>query len=338
MPTEEDYGLVVGINDYKNPPYGPLLGAKRDAEEFIAWLKNPAGANVPARNIDPFTKLSDADGSTPMLSHLLILLIQLRKRATPGKKRIGRRLYLFFSGHGVSSRDELDEASLVTVDAEDSYNARLPGKQSADQFSLTARFEEVLLFMDCCRVTHLLLDPFKVPIDEKPDADAAKRVKRFYAFATGFGQTAREMPHNGIVCGIFSRILLEGLKGAAPPDSQGRLTTTQLRTYLETEMAKIMIDGESLCPKFPALDEIVLAEGLTPKKTTVHLNFTQPTAGIEVLDGADNLAPVQPGELTSTAPGVRFTLPFGKGFVIRANGSGRTTTIKTDKEEIHASL
>ncbi len=337
MSTAEDYALVVGINDYKNPPYDPLYGAKQDATDFIAWLKDPAGGNVPDKNIDPFTKLSDASGSEPMLSHLLILLSQLCRLAPKGKKRIGRRLYLFLSGHGVSPRGEIDEAGLVTVDAQDRYNAFLPGKQSADRFSLAAHFDEVLLFMDCCRLTNLILDPFLIPIYKKQDADAARKVKRFYAFATGFGNTARETMHNGVTRGNFSRILLEGLK-SAPTNAQGRRTTTQLRTYLETEMAKIEIDGEPLVPKFPALDEIVLAEGLAPKMSVVYLAFTQPTAGVEVLDGGNNFAPIQLVNVTATANGMRFTLPMGKGYVIRATDSARTSIMKTDQEEIYADL
>ncbi|MEN3370745.1 MAG: hypothetical protein V7609_2888 [Verrucomicrobiota bacterium] len=337
MATLEDYALVVGIDDYKNPPYGPLLGAKRDATDFITWLKDPAGGNVPEKNIDPFTKLSDEDGSEPDLSDMIELLMLLRKRAPKGKK-IGRRLYLFFSGHGVSPKGELDEAGLVTVDAQDSLDAFLPGKQSADQLTETARFDEVLLFMDCCRVSHLLLDPFKIPINEKSDA-AAQNVKRFYAFATGYGNTAREKEHGGVMRGIFSRILIDGLK-SAPTNAQGQRTTTQLRTYLQTEMAKeTTLDGEKLVPKFPAADdEIVLAEGLAPKMSVVHLTLTQPTAGVEVLDGGNNFTPVQPSDVTTPPGGMRFTLPMGKGYVIRDMNSARMTIIKTDQEEIHESL
>ena len=43
MAATQDYGVVVGIDDYKNPPYGKLDGAKGDAEDFIKWLKSPAG-------------------------------------------------------------------------------------------------------------------------------------------------------------------------------------------------------------------------------------------------------------------------------------------------------
>jgi hypothetical protein len=337
MNTAEDYGLVVGINDYKNEPYPELFGAKRDAEDFLKWLKAPDGGNVPKENVDPFTRLSDMNGTEPVLSDLLILLMSLRKHAPKGTKRIGRRIYIFMSGHGVSPKGEIDEAGLVTVDAQDVYNAFLPGKQSADQLTLAGRFDEILLFMDCCRVTHVLLDPFKIPIDEKPDPAAAQNVKRFYAFATGFGSTARESEDGGVTRGIFSRILLDGLSDA-PADENGRRTTTQLRKYLETEMGKIKIDGEPLVPKFPGTDEIILAEGLVPSLTTVDLTFSQPTAGIEVLDGGNGFTPVQPGDFTAVVNGFHFTLPFGKGFVIRATDSPRMITMRTDKEKMNVKL
>jgi hypothetical protein len=94
-----------------------------------------------------------------------------------------------------------------------------------------------------------------------------------------------------------SRILLEGLRGAAPPDPQGRLTTTQLAIYVKTEMNKIIIDGERLRPKFLAPDEIVLKEGLTPKLTVVHLTLTRPTTAFDLLDGGNNFSLVQPGNV-----------------------------------------
>ena len=97
-------------------------------------------------------------------SHILILLDKIRSRAPAGKKRIGRRLYLFLAGHGVSPAKELDEAGLLTVEARGALVPYLPGKQSADQFCLSARFEEV------CTV-HGLLPPHRSPARKNLDSD-----------------------------------------------------------------------------------------------------------------------------------------------------------------------
>ncbi len=339
--AQDDFGIVVGINDYQDPTYGRLDGARRDAEDFARWLKSPAGGNVPSDNVDPFTKLSDAGGSEPMLSHLLIILQSMRKRAAAGKKRIGRRLYIFLAGHGISP-PQMDEAGLLTVEAGESVTPYLPGKQSADQFCLSARFDEVVLLMDCCRVTDLLLQPFTLPVSEKPDPAAAGKIRRFYAFATALGKTAREVDHEGVVRGVFSRVLLEGLNGAVFPDEHGRMTTTQARTHLESQLRQIKINGEEQTPHFPCKDEIVLVEGLPPRRLAVNLAYRQPAASIAVLDGGNNLARITPDDFAVTAGGSRFLLAPGKTYVIQAlDAAGvptRMISLKLEASDLDAIL
>jgi hypothetical protein len=298
-------------------------------------LKSPTGGDLPAQNVDPFTKLSNTAGSEPTLSDLWKVLNKVRKLATLGRKRIGRRLYLFFAGHGVSPLD-LDEAGLVTLEAEETLTAYLAGKDNADAFCFASRFDEVLLFMDCCRVTNLLIERIRNPFAEKPNPVAAGKVKRFYAFATAFGKTSRENAAGGIVRGIFSRVLLEGLKGGAAPDASGRLTTTQLRAYLEAELKKVKIGGEEQVPKFPASDEIVLVEGLAPKRVTV--TFSQPgVKSLNVLDGGNNLAPIVLQDDVAIPGGFQFTLSPGKTYMIQAlDAGGKVVSVTLLKPEAEA--
>ena len=196
--------------------------------------------------------------------------------------------------------------------------------------------------MDCCRLTDLLLERIWIPIMDKPDPMAAGKVKRFYAFATGLGRTSRETPYNGIVRGIFSRILLDGLKGAASRDAQGRVTTLTLGSYLEAELKQVKINGEEQTPHFPCKDEIVLFEGRPPSCVTVRLRLTQPVAGIVVLDGGNNLAPVVPGDEVVTSDERQFPVPTGKTYLIQAldadGNPTRMTTIKADGKEVYATL
>lgn len=46
---KEDYAIVVGINHY--PGMNPLKGAEQDALNFIEWLKDPKGGDVPKEQI-----------------------------------------------------------------------------------------------------------------------------------------------------------------------------------------------------------------------------------------------------------------------------------------------
>lgn len=339
MAATEDYGLVVAINEYKNDPYAPLEGAKGDAADFIEWLKSPQGGDLPAKNVDPYTFLSDAGGNEPLLSHLYILLQKIRKLAPQGKKRVGRRLYVFLAGHGVSPNEQIDEAGLVTVEAEGELTPYLPGKLCADGFCNGARFDEVLLFMDCCRVSGLLVKPLGIPVMEKPDPVAAGNVPRFYAFATSFGKTSRETLVDGSVRGIFSRALITGLKGGAA-DGSGRLTTSSLRAWLEDKL-KIKVDGEEQKPQFPASMEIVLREGFAPKRVAINVKLKQPVNRIEVLDGSD-FEPVNPENQTATAEGQRFWLPAAKTYLLQAfDAAGirvSKTPVKALWEDVDATL
>lgn len=340
MAADDDYGLVVGINEYGEPP-GALGGAKRDAQDFIAWLKSADGGNLPPQNVDPFVSLSDAGGKEPTYSSLLVLLVKIRKLAVLPKRRIGRRLYIFLAGHGISPPADLDETGLVTIEAQDQLMPNVPGKQSADEFVLGGRFDEVLLFMDCCRVTDLLLKKSTNPFVEKSDAKAAGSIKRFYAFAAAFGKPARETEEDKVTRGIFSRVLIEGLKGGATSDPNGRLTTTQLRAYLERRMKAIIIDGEEQVPKFPSTDEIVLREGVEPKRVTINVTFSAGVTSIGVLDGV-GYTPAALNDEIVTASGRSFSVPADRAYLLIGRDAGGTSLVvrpfKAEGEVVNVTL
>jgi len=330
--ASDDYAVVVGINDYGEPP-GALVGAKRDAQDFIDWLKSGDGGDLPPQNVDPFVSLSDAGGKEPTLSSLLVLLVKVRKLAVLPKKRIGRRLYIFLAGHGISPPADLDETGLVTIEAQDQLMPNIPGKQSADEFMLSGRFDEVLLFMDCCRVTDLLLKKGTNPFVEKSDTKAAGNGKRFYVFAAAFGKPAREIEEDKVTRGIFSRVLIEGLKGGATSDPGGRLTTTQLRAYLERRMKAIIIDGEEQVPKFPSADEIVLREGVETKRVTINVTFSAAVITIDVLDGV-GYTPVALKDEAVTAAGRSFSVPADRTYLlVGKNAGGDSVAVKPFKAE-----
>ncbi len=342
MPAAEDFGLVVGINDYKNQPFESLKGPKGDADDFVTWLKSPAGGDLLPTNVDPFIHLSDEEGKEPMLSHLWILLNKLIESAPSRRARIGRRLYVFLAGHGISPSEQLDETGLITVEAKGKLAPYLPGKLCADGFCNGGHFDEVLLFMDCCRVSTMLVGPIgKIPIFEKPDVAAAGAASRFYAFATAFGKVARETPVDGKVRGNFSRALIEGLNGRAA-DGAGRLTTNSLKLWLEHKMS-IKIEGEAQKPQFPALIDFVIREGLTPNRTAVNLTLPQPIDRLEVLDGGNAFVEVIPQDQIATPQGLRFFLPSFRSYLIQGFQAdnrrvGKAVSVSALWEDVNATL
>ena len=339
--ANDDYAVIVGIDDYIPPTFNPLQGAKNDATDFLAWVKSPTGGDVPASHVDPYVKLSAISPRGPRLSDLyeLIEAIMAQPPLRAENTQIGRRLYLFFAGHGLSDGD-IDEGHLVTAEAGRVMVPTLPGRYSANVFAAAALFEEIVLFMDCCRVPRLTLKaPGTIPAAVLEDADAAGKARRFYVFATPYGQVAREAVHGGTMHGIFSRVLIDGLRGAAT-DNKGEITTSSLRRHLEERLG---VPAIAQNPKFPSSDEIVLVAGGVPRVESVTVTLIPSTDHLEVFDGA-TLSPIAEPPMTVVVQldGSRLvTLPAGKIYLFCAtgsNGSKRYHPWKADGGESHVTF
>jgi hypothetical protein len=152
MPTNtEDFAVVVGINDYQKPPFAPLQGACADAVDFVDWLQSPNGGDLPAQNIKLTTY--DPQNPAPSESYIKTLIADLLGiPPKPDTAFIGRRLYLFFAGHGIGQEEELDDTGFAAIDASKYLDAYIFGAATANKIALMACFQEIVLFMDCCRV------------------------------------------------------------------------------------------------------------------------------------------------------------------------------------------
>src|SRR5215213_438392 len=100
MPEQEnDYAVVIGLNDY--PQFGsqgrPLAGAIADAQRFTDWLcDTDTGGGLPAANCKKILSVPDPLGPNKLVIDLALGSVITDARAAGG----GRRLYFYFSGHG----------------------------------------------------------------------------------------------------------------------------------------------------------------------------------------------------------------------------------------------
>ncbi len=243
----EDWAIVVGITAY--PSLGELKGPERDAQDFYKWVTTMEGGGIDPDS--PRAKLiisSKCAPPPPYGSHTEALpqmeaineaLAEMRKVALENLnlghgRQAGRRLYLYFAGHGFSPGD--DVALLTANSAAGVYANHVPGTAWAEWFWKSGYFEEILLFMDCCRdfipgvpANPIILGP--------PTPGGAKIPKRLYGFATDWNKLAWERPmEDGEIHGVFSRTLITGLKGAACDRFTGEITTSSLRAYLKDAM------------------------------------------------------------------------------------------------------
>lgn len=262
---EEDYAMIIGLQNYPglddpDNEQPPLQGPEYDAKEFEKWILSPKGGNVPSGNI---TMTLSSDFPPPFSSLVLTKPTELEIVAAFQKlhtlsdenienglgPRVGRRLYIYMSGHGIAptpfgNKTEKESALLMAnVNPKQVAVARyhIPGVYTATWFCENNYFDEVFLFMDCCR--DLTIVPFiNILFSPKGNADTAKR---FYAFATKWSRRAREKEIDGQVQGVFTKTLLLGLYGAAAePDpanpAEGIITFESLQSYLLHNMKKFI--------------------------------------------------------------------------------------------------
>lgn len=341
MATSRDYALIVGINEYDWNILEPLKGPRNDAKNFMEWLLSPTGGKIPKKNILPYLLIAD-HGEEPKSSDVVNRVMKMIKLSRDGETSIGRRLYIFLAGHGVAS--ELDEAGLLTADANQLFPLHIVGSRYANLFAGLALFEEVILIMDCCRFSGLVSENGSVfNFGGKYDDGGAYKVKRFHAYSTGFGRAAREKRFGREVHGIFSHILMDGLRGGAV-DGQGQITVRNLKRFIDKKLSKLMAAGDDQDPDMDGDDDIVLVDGLPPAKAKVIVDVPlDDNHQVEALSGID-LQPVEiiPQKLGKTK--TMIWLPVGKLYIIQVRNAQRgivgqgSCTVEDAEEVLHATI
>lgn len=229
----KDYALVVGITKY--PALGDLNGPENDARDFCDWLVHPTGGNVPKANISLILSSDHPPPATPLeakprMTEITDVLDRYFERGFNNNGSTGRRLYLYFAGHGFAP--ELDDAALFMANAARGRTGyHITGRPYANWFRKAAYFSEVVLFMDCCRDEYKRARPQLPPYD---DISATIPGERYYGFATKWSRKAREGPwgNGGEPRGIFTLALLDALRSGAPRDAAGQVSGADLESYV----------------------------------------------------------------------------------------------------------
>lgn len=347
--SSEDRAILVGISRY--PGLEDLDGPENDANDFAAWLRDPAGGAVPDEGITLILSshypaapsVLDAQPTTEALVRAFAGLWDEGLASRDG--RVGRRLYIFMAGHGFAP--DLKTAALLMANAAKSrLGLHIPGPSYADRFRQAGFFAEIVLLMDCCRdnlpQTPVHQPPFAVTTSPQP-------ANYFYGFATTFSRRAREEPDaDGRVAGIFTRALLAGLRGEAAQPATGLITGASLAAYLYNvggagPPAAPPGPGSAVPPsrqdpelQFPAQPEIIWVEGAAaPPSFTVRVSCSAATAGrtLQLLDGT--LAPVTASstgeavvEWQGLAPGLYIIeVEGGPSHPLKLIGAGGTVDV-----------
>ncbi len=256
-----DYGLIVGIDDY--PKYGTngrdLAGAVRDAKLFSEWLKDTiSGGGLSEDHCRMIT--SDGDPMALNKDSIDDAMDEIWAMAKAGGG--GRRLYMFFSGHGqlVDSADFLSYEQSLCLPRW-SYT-RPNAAILTDSYRKAAQscmpFEEIVVFLDCCRVSTIRVRADNTSLGCPQPRAGHDTVKKQVFFAAEPMRRAFEGDHRiagvdddeeEIVHGHFTSALISGLKqGSNRPG--GGITAKDLWAHLSYWVPKIAEDaGHNQSPR-----------------------------------------------------------------------------------------
>ncbi len=235
------YALVVGIDHY--PEYRNLNGAKTDAESFVNWLTNTdTGGGLPDANVKLI--LSEVNTTKPIHEDIDDKLEDIFNET---KDTQAKRIYIYFSGHGLSRTKFTTDLCLARW-SKHRKGTCLDSQDYLELITESGQFGEVIMLLDCCRVRMIRKRALPPTIDFPRPGEGAQQSRYFLANATEFLNTAHEATTNinfdeddddgPIVRGHFTQALLEALNGKAA-QSQGGVTVTSLKRYLQERTQEI---------------------------------------------------------------------------------------------------
>jgi uncharacterized caspase-like protein len=302
----DDYAIVVGIATY--PGFGRteteprnLQGPDNDAQAVYNWIVSPDGGNVPPANVTlvrsgEYPAATSAINALPARQQItdaferLDSLAQQNDQAGLGL-RVGRRLYLYMSGHGFAPRRK--EAAVFVANATRTRTHHVFATRWQEWFCNAEYFDELVLWIDCCMVFDLTVTPETAGYRILQGTSVKKM---FSAYAARFPQQAveRMMPDDNRVHGVFTYTLLKALHEAVEDPAKGEVTSASVKSYLYTNMKNYMTADQrsdpsvSQEPDFGFDDPIVFCTVSSVPAWDVNFRFPSAVEGrtFHVLTGA----------------------------------------------------
>jgi uncharacterized caspase-like protein len=263
----QDHAVVVGISKYGSLK-PELEGPERDANAFADWLQSPQGGAVPKSNVtrilsskfeqheanrqkDPFLYEPTLSSMSAAFARLMVATARNSSKVP----RLGRRLYIYLSGHGITPRVDpvtsTNQSALLPANCMDDVNLDgVSGYAYAEWFRLSHAFAEIVMVMDCCRTDRpdVVPPPITAPIVQggRPDD-----VVVFYAWATRWDTRAWEQmlgtpPEKR---GVFTFALLEALRSGRT-DAEGHLTPQSIVGHVNMRVAELRQNDVQQWPQY----------------------------------------------------------------------------------------
>jgi len=295
-PITDHYALAVGIDTY--PALRRLTSSVSDAVTFLDWLMDEEGGNIDPENVQlirsPEQLPTDRFDARPVQDDIDR---KLRDFGAERGRRIGKRLYFYFAGHGFGPT--FDDVGMLMAGASMTSLAKNIGLRAyRDYFHETGLFDEVVFIVDCCR------DNARGQPTSEPEFGAAAvtgrapRVVDFVVLAAAYGEKAFAPVSviDGERRGILTKAVLEALRGNPRAlDAKGRVTAATLTVYVK-ERVKSLAEDDKLKqdPEIPQNPDVVLYQVDLGKlkKLRVHIIASPGLTGELIIRDARDLTAI----------------------------------------------
>lgn len=230
---KNDFALIIGINDYTplhQSGLNTLNGAINDANYFEKWITRRDGGNVPKKNC--FKIISEPKPLRPIQEEVDIAITEMIELIRNGDVA-SRRLYFYFAGHGLGTLNNINDTALCLANwSEIRRNTALSSEAYKEVIRQFGLFEEIFFIADCCRNTKINVNPLHPSFAPPMPGEASGRTRMFVGYATQYQDQSFEIA-SGIseMRGVFTKVLIDGLNGAATND-EGIISADTLRDYL----------------------------------------------------------------------------------------------------------
>lgn len=308
----QDYAVIVGVKHYEG--LSTLKGPEKDAKRFYDWITEENGGYVPASNCHLI--ISEEKTLIPIQTTIDECFGDI---ITKTNRSGGRRLYFYFSGHGLGL--SWNDTALVLPRWTNFYrNHALSSAHYRTTLIDSGKFSEIFFFFDCCRNRKIAVNGCPPLFGYALPNALAGACKSYVYSASEFNNEAYEaleqsengsLTENG-VRGLFTDSLLRGLRGAA--EKGGEITSFSLASHLQRDLPRMAAEIKKVQVPNIQLGNLIdttIVSGL-PKQTT-NVNITFNTNGKKALleDSDSNILKV--GLSDTNTP---WTLTLEKGLYI----------------------
>ena len=211
-----NWAIAIGVNKYWSDSVS-LKQAVPDALKMTEWLTDAKGGDVPKEQLYLLT--------SPRDSETYDLPQGINNRGIASRKNIisainelvqqsggrGDRFFFYFSGHGLTSYEEIAPKPAIAFDDFDQlFTDNSLTLSSLWEYFQSSQFKEQFFFIDACRDT--LSWNFSYRLGDYPRGPASQLVQdtpsQYMLYATSPGLKAVEIKEGG----VFTSVLLDALK------------------------------------------------------------------------------------------------------------------------------